>query len=142
MLVNWNILLCKATKNGSSKSFMKILIVIFLAIVLTGCASTQMKSYIDKPIQEADLELGKPVNIIELPNNRRAYQYYWGGGTVVIPGSAESTITGNTYSTNINTIYKPAMVVSSKGCLVTLIASRIKGVWIVKDWRIPQKLVC
>lgn len=121
---------------------MRILLLGFLALVLSGCASTQMKGYVGKSIEEANLELGKPENVIKMSSGRRAYQYRWGGGSAVIPGSAKSTITGDYYSATVKTTYKPATIVTSKGCLVTLIATKKNGLWMVSDWKIPQKLVC
>lgn len=121
---------------------MKVLIIMLLTLGLISCASTQMKGYVGKSIQEANLELGSPEKIKKLPNGKRAYQYRWGGGTMVVNGKAKSIITNGNIFTTVDTVYTPARIIRSKGCLVTLIASKKNSFWIVEDWKIPQKLVC
>lgn len=85
---------------------------LLLAAALTGCASTEAKRHLGKSLTDLALDKGGPVNIINLPNGRRAYQYYWGGTT------------------------------TSKGCLLTYIASKQGQRWIIKEVRWPQRLVC
>ena len=120
----------------------KYLALVFI-LVVGGCASTAAKSYVGKPIEEAYFELGPPENIFDLSDGRKAFQYRWGGGTYALPGQATTHVTGNLYSATARTIYTPAQVIESKGCLITLLARQnSKKSWVVEEYRIPKKLVC
>lgn len=86
---------------------------------------------------------GKPEAVFDLPDGRRAFQFYWGGGSGVVPGTSLSTIApagAGTYA--VTTTSTPAMVYENKGCLVTLIARPSGNDFIVEEYRIPKRLVC
>lgn len=53
----------------------KIVLSALCALVLAGCASTEMKKYVGKPIEETFIAYNKPENVFEFPDGRRAYQY-------------------------------------------------------------------
>ncbi|OYU72052.1 MAG: hypothetical protein CFE32_24880, partial [Alphaproteobacteria bacterium PA3] len=60
----------------------------FLLISLTAvasCASTEMKTFVGKPIEEAMFAYGRPENVMTLSDTSKAYQFRWGGGTTVLP---------------------------------------------------------
>ncbi len=120
----------------------RIVLVALLLIPLYGCASTFAKSYVDISTIELELDLGKPVNIVELPDGKRSYQYYWGGGTYALPEYSTSTVTTFGNSAYVNTTTYPAEVVSSKGCLINFITEQREGLWIVVDATWPDRLVC
>ncbi|WP_295442332.1 hypothetical protein [Sphingorhabdus sp. EL138] len=119
-------------------------VLIVAALALTGCASTAMKRYVGSSISEAYLAYGQPANVFDLPDGRRAFQFYWGGSSGVLPGSSQTTVApigGGAYA--VNTVGTPAMVYESKGCLVSLIARKnAAGDFVVEEYRIPQRLVC
>ena len=72
-----------------------IVIVLLLASLLVGCVSSQMKQFIGKDISEVMVEHGRPHNVFDMPDGRKAYQFYWGGGSFALP----QTTTG---SANVN----------------------------------------
>ena len=109
---------------------------------LTACVSQFAKPYIGKDVVELELENGKPVNIVELPGGRRSYQYMWGGGTAVVPGSTFGTATTIGRTTFVQAQSTPAVAVSSEGCRVNFIAERHGDRWIVVDAKGSQRLVC
>ena len=111
-------------------------------MLLIGCASQFAKSYLGKSPFDLQLENGKPVNIVELPDGRRSYQYYWGGGTIVTPQTTTGTVSviGNTAHVNSRT--NPAAVVSSRGCLINFIAERQGDRWVVVETRWPKRALC
>lgn len=114
----------------------------FVALLLAGCASQFAKSYLGKDVVALELENGKPANIVELPDGRRSYQYYWGGGTFVVPGSTTSTVNVVGRTAIVNTATSPGAVISSQGCLINFIAERQNDRWIVVDAKWPERLVC
>lgn len=113
-----------------------------LALALAGCVSTQMKSLVGEPIQSAQLEYGPPAQVLEMPDGRRAYQFRYGGGPVVLPGSSTTTVTtvGNTaFAQSYGT---PGAVVQTDGCLLTFFASPNGNAWIIDGIKVPRDLVC
>ena len=120
----------------------KIVLSALCALVLAGCASTEMKKYVGKPIEETFIAYNKPENVFEFPDGRRAYQYRWGGGSVAMPaqGTAVATSFGNV--TTVQTTSTPAMILNSPGCLITYIARNNGSGFVIEEYRIPKKLVC
>ena len=120
----------------------KFVLTVACALVLAGCASTEMKKYVGKPIEETFITYGKPENVFEFPDGRRAYQYRWGGGSVAMParGTAVATTVGNI--TTVQTTSTPAMIMNSPGCLITYIARDNGSGFVIDEYRIPKQLVC
>jgi hypothetical protein len=112
------------------------------ALALSGCASTAMKGHVGKSINEAFFSYGKPENVFNLPDGRRAFQFRWGGGSGIIPGHSNSTILPNGAGYNVTTTSTPTTFFESDGCLVTLIAQASGNDFVVQEYRIPKKLVC
>ena len=59
-----------------------ILLVLFF---MAGCASTHMQQYLGKDIREVVMDSGPPENVLDLGDGRRAFQFYWGGGSFLVP---------------------------------------------------------
>lgn len=121
---------------------LKVLGALLAAMTLTGCASTEMRTFVGKPIEETMFAYGQPVQVFALPDGRRAYQYRWGGGTVAIPG--RTTATAQTFGnlTTVQSTSSPAAIYESAGCLITFIAKDRSGVYMVEEYRVPKQLVC
>ena len=115
---------------------------IALMLILGGCVSTQMKPFIGKPVQELQIAYGPPVQIIEMPEGRRAYQFHQGGGDFMVPGSSTTTITPAGRGLIAQTTSHPGGIVSTPGCFPTFIAVERSGNWIVESIRVPKGLVC
>jgi hypothetical protein len=113
-----------------------------LALVLSSCASQFAKQYVGKDVVDIELDNGKPANIVELPDGRRFYQYYWGGGTFVTPQSTTGTISTIGNTAFISTQTSPAVAVNSPGCLINFIAMKREDRWIVIEARWPDRMFC
>lgn len=120
---------------------------LLVALVLAGCVSDHMKQFVGKDIREIMMSEGPPANAFTLADGRKAFQWYWGGGTAVIPGNSHTTTTGQIspggrITAHSTTVETPPTVYSSPGCLTTYIARDIDGAWIVEDISYPDRLVC
>jgi len=113
-----------------------------LALALTGCVSSVVKPYVGKPIEAVFIAHGRPANVFDLANGRRAFQYYLGGGTFTTPAvtTGSATTVGN--FTSYGAVTTGGNVISSPGCLVTFIARPDGMTFIVEEYRIPGRLVC
>lgn len=122
--------------------FRHLALALALAAV-AGCASTAMKKYVGGSVSEAYLAYGPPEQVFDLPDGRRAFQFYWGGGSGVVPANVNTTVRPTGFgSYHVTTTGTPAMAYESKGCLVTLIARPVGNDFVVEEYRIPQRLVC
>ena len=122
---------------------------LLLFILLTGCASTFARGYIDKPVTELKEDLGDPYDIVYVSETKKIYQYYWGGGSYTVPGYSTSFVTGSV----INTITMPAETTHSPGCLISFVAVPPEGPggwrnpdtnkpWVIVDAEWPSRMVC
>lgn len=110
-----------------------------LAIVvgLTACASEVMKSYIGKPISEAMMDYGRPTNVYDLGNNRRAFQWIrTDTGAYPITTPSHSTIYGAGGWATVTT-HSTSYVPYSQTCAYTLTAAKSGDDWIVDGFRKP-----
>lgn len=122
---------------------MKKVAIGILALFVASCASTAMNRYVGGSVSEAYMAYGRPEAVFDLPDGRRAFQFYWGGGSAVVPGTSRTTITPTGLGAySVTTTGTPAMAFETKGCLVTLIASPSGNDFIVEEYRIPKRLVC
>ncbi|WP_417805849.1 hypothetical protein [Thalassospira lucentensis] len=93
---------------------------VFLGLfVLASCTSQMMNSYIGKSIKEPMLDYGPPINIIELDDGRRAYQWQ-------VITSGMTAVSGPTTTT-----YIPY----SDSCIHTLTAKKTGDDYIVDGYR-------
>jgi hypothetical protein len=121
--------------------------VLLTAFWLVGCVSTYMQQFVGKDVREVVAVDGEPVAVVEMPYGRRGYQWYWGGGTVVVPGQSWSTTTGTVgpggiINASTETTSMPGGVYTSPGCLITYVAKKKDDAWIVESIRYPARLVC
>jgi hypothetical protein len=122
---------------------MKKLIVV-LAIVISGCVSTQMKSYVAKDIREVVLASGQPVGVVDMGDGTRAFQFMIGGGGPSQGISSQNSAQVNSDWYGKSTVTSTGGAVLSSGCLVSYITrwDESRQAWIVTDYRYPKKLVC
>ncbi len=126
----------------------KLIIAVFSFFALTACASTHMKQYISQDIREVVLDSGPPINVFDLTDGKRAFQFRWGGGSYVVP--THTTTTGVVTAVGNNAWYSSSSlttgggVISSEGCIISYITSwdEARDAWIVTNYRIPKQLVC
>ena len=119
-------------------------LLITATILLNGCDSAHMKQFVGKDIRDVMMVSGKPSNVFDMSDGRRAFQFYWGGGEFPIPGTTIGTgsVVGNTALINSSTI--GGGTINTKGCLITYIAQRneVSAPWIVVETRYPSGLFC
>lgn len=126
----------------------KQLTIIFLLGILGACASTHMKQYVGLDIRYVILDSGPPIYAFDMPDDTRAFQFRWGGGTFVVPQS--TTTTGNVTSVGNSAWFQQQSittgggVVTSEGCVITYFSrwNEEKRGWIVESFRVPKQLVC
>lgn len=123
-------------------------ILILVAVLFVGCASTHMKQYLGKDIREVVIDSGPPINAFDMGDGRRAFQFRWGGGSFVVPQtttvSGSVTSIGNTAWYSGSAITTGGGVITSEGCVITYFTrwNEKRKTWVVIDYRIPKQLVC
>lgn len=119
-----------------------------LLLMVAGCVSTHMQQFIGEDIREVVISDGQPVNAFDYGSGRRVFQFYWGGGSYVVPGVTRTS--GSAYSLgssvygSATTLSTPPQIVSSQGCLTSYITrwNDEREGWIVEEIRYPQRLAC
>ena len=111
-----------------------VLLVVFL---LSACATQVMQGYVGKSITEPMLDYGRPTDVFELGQGRRAFQWeITSSGAIPITTPTTSTIYGSGGWANIttnSTSYSPY----SQTCRYTLTAKASGEDWIVDGYREP-----
>lgn len=131
---------------------MKRIVASLLASVVllggVGCVSTHMKKYIGKDVVYIAVDSGPPVNVFDMPDGRRAFQYYWGGGQYYLPKTTstqgEVKLVGNAAYYSEQKVESGGFVIDNPGCLITYFAewNSAKNGWIIVDISYPKRLVC
>lgn len=75
---------------------MKRMFLISMLLVLSGCASQAMQSYVGHPVQEVMLEYGPPANAFDMPDKTRVFQWKM-EDHYTAPTRVNTYSTGNTY---------------------------------------------
>lgn len=117
-------------------------LVLLACLALASCVSTQMKTFVGQSVQEAQIAYGPPVQVIEMPDGRRAYQFRYGGGAIPVPGYSTTTASMVGSTVVSTTTGMPGGYIESSGCLLTFLARQSSGVWIIDEIRVPKGLVC
>lgn len=120
-------------------------VAIVALLLLTGCASQIMRSYIGKDIREVVLEYGPPANAMDMGDGRRAFQWIMNSTyttPVIANTTGSATTTGYTTWVNSNTTVSGGQSVSSS-CVYTLFATwdEASKSWRVVDFKKP-KFMC
>ena len=130
------------------KNLLQIAVTVTVVISGLACVSTHMKQYLGKDARYVAVDSGPPVNVFDMPDGRRAFQYYWGGGTYVVPETTTTDgqvqLVGDTAIYSEQRVKSGGFVVESKGCLITYFAewnAEAAG-WIVVDISYPRRLFC
>ena len=146
------------------KTIISILI-ITITLLLDGCASKIMESYIGKDVRTAVIDYGPPANAIDLGNGQRAFQwvmhhsyttptYISTSGTATTNGYGYANVNNYGYGSNIygnynattwlnsNTVISGGDVIHSK-CIYTIFAKWDKNrkAWIITGYKKPP-LAC
>ncbi|ATG42635.1 hypothetical protein PhaeoP30_00754 [Phaeobacter inhibens] len=116
----------------------KLILALFAAAAISGCASQVMQSYVGKSITEPILDYGPPINTVDLPDGQRAFQWsITQSGVIPITSNNTATVySGGTSATAIgtSTTYAPY----STPCVYTLTAKKNGKDWIVTGYRQPS----
>lgn len=117
-----------------------------VAILLAGCVSTEMKSFVGQDIREVILVSGPPIAAMDMGDGTRAFQFMWGGAPTtaqVSSGSGTLTTTSEQLLSK-SELTASASTVASSGCVISYITrwNDSRKAWIVTDYRYPKRLVC
>ncbi|EBA02685.1 hypothetical protein RB2150_00959 [Rhodobacterales bacterium HTCC2150] len=100
-----------------------------------------MSNYVGKSIQEPILDYGPPVNVVDMNDGKRAFQWsitHSGAVPIYTPQTATVYGVGGPATVNYSTTtYSPY----SQTCLYTLIAVQQGKDWVVEGFRKPN-LMC
>jgi hypothetical protein len=133
-----------ATVHWPSGEPMKFFCGIILLMLLSACVSTHMKKFVGKDIRDVMVADGPPVHQFDLGDGRRAFQWYIGGGTYVMPQTTTGTVTAFGNQAFLNSTTSGGQTVSSPGCLVTYFAKfdDVQNGWLVVDISYPDRIAC
>jgi hypothetical protein len=115
---------------------------ILAVLLLSGCVSTEMNRYVGQDISEVFMAYGRPENVFDLPDGRRAFQYRRGEGEVFVPGYSSTRISAQGNEAWVNTTSTPSARIESQGCVLTFVAVQNGNGWRVTETRVPRQLVC
>jgi hypothetical protein len=121
---------------------MKKLSILMLALLLGGCASQIMKSYVGKDVREVMLDYGPPANAFDMGDGRRAFQWVI-GSSYTTPVTATTTGSVNTYGStswvNSNTTITGGQTINSE-CVYTLFGrwNEERNGWLITDFKKPN----
>ena len=107
-------------------------------LFLMGCASEIMASYVSKSINEPILDYGPPTHIVDLGNNKRAFQWKIdSSGLLPISTPTTSTIYTNGSVATVSST-TTSYIPYSDSCLYTLTAVKSGNDFIVDGFRKPR----
>ena len=119
-----------------------------VSVGLVACASSNIKRFIGRDARDLAVRDGPPVNVFDLPDGQRAFQYAVGGGKRVKPKT--STANGQAQLVGDSAYYSESRLEASgntlptASCYITYLArwnSEKKG-WIVTAIASPKQSVC
>lgn len=123
----------------STKGFRTLACFAAVTVLLAGCASDTMKTYIGQPVESVIIDYGPPTNILELGWNERAYQ--WRKiSTNVVSGSSSGEIRDTRRGMRYEEYSTPGYV-EEQECFYSFYARMQQGRWYITNFRQP-KLEC
>ncbi len=124
---------------------MKIFTTFIGILVLSGCASQIMNSYVGNDVREVMVDYGTPDNAFDMGNGRRAFQWIM-NDNYTTPTTVTTTANINTYDSNSwvnsNTIITGGQTMNSK-CIYTMFGrwNEDRQGWYITDFKKPS-LMC
>jgi hypothetical protein len=113
---------------------------LLVACFLAACASDVMQSYVGKSINEPMLDYGRPTDVLDLGDGRRAFQWAINSsGYMPITSPSYGTIYGSNGWASITT-NSTSYVPYSQDCHYTLTAKQSGNDWIVDGFRKPSTM--
>lgn len=121
----------------------RLALLIAVAAMVAGCASSIMQGFVGQPIQQVALRYGPPSNVYDMPDGQRAFQWvrinsYTTPTQVNTTGSAFPI--GNMVWYSQNTTVTGGQPVRSE-CAYTLLARWNGDAWIVASF-VEPRLLC
>lgn len=126
----------------------KLGIIILVSVLICGCASQIMQSYIGKDLREVMLDYGEPENAFDMGDGRRAFQWvirssYTTPVTVTTNGTVSTNVSAYRSKSwvNSNTTISGGQTIESE-CAYTLFAvwNTSTNSWVVTDYRKPKTM--
>ena len=116
--------------------------ILFVLVLLSGCASQIMQGFVGKDMREVMLEYGPPANAFDMGDGRRAFQWAI-NSSYTTPSYATTTGTVNTVGAsswvNSNTVIHGGQTVNSK-CIYTMFGtwSESRKGWDIVGFKQPR----
>src|SRR5437870_2458740 len=108
------------------KRISALLIIIVAVLNAAACGSSHMKKFMGKDVRYIAVDDGPPANVFDMPDGRRAFQYYWGGGRYYVPKTTTDQghvqLVGDSVYYSEQKIESGGLAVQSQGCLITYFA--------------------
>jgi hypothetical protein len=96
-----------------------------ILVLLSACASQVMENLVGKDVAEVQLQYGPPVNVIDMPDGRKAFQWRF-DSTVVMPMTTSYTgVTNGNITTG--SAFTSGGGIFSTPCFYTLFAQPNKN---------------
>ena len=115
------------------------LLALLTTLGIAGCTSQILQGYVGQPVTEVILDRGPPVNVVELEEGRRAYQWAGkSGGFMPVTTPSSTTVFGPGGAVAIVPGTSTSYVPYSTNCVDTLYATRQGSEWIVEGFRQPS----
>ena len=116
-------------------------------VVSSGCASTHMKKFIGRDARDVAVEDGPPVNVFDLPDGQRVFQYAVDRGSYVRPKTTTATqvqLLGDSAHYSEQKLNAGGNSLQNAGCYITYLArwNAEKQGWIVADILYPKPSAC
>lgn len=108
-----------------------------LTLALSGCATDIMRGYVGRPPEAVMARYGPPIDVRDLPDGRRAYQWME-SETETSGGEATTKIEhGRNDRPRTRTEYSPTTT-KERRCFYTFYARRTAYGWQIEDFERPE----
>ena len=119
-----------------------------VSVGLVACASSNMKRFIGRDARDVVVRDGPPVNVFDLPDGERAFQYAAGGGKRVKPKTTatngQSQLVGDSAYYSESRLEATGNTLPTASCYITYLArwNSEKEGWVVTDIAYPKQSAC
>ena len=107
------------------------------ALLVAGCATSTMQSYIGQDVRQVVIKRGPPVNAMDMGDGRRAFQWRE-DESVTLPSHASTIGSANSGWYTANTVISGGQTLTNT-CIYTLYArwNEARQAWVVEGFEKP-----